>query len=55
MTDNRKKKNPISEYLSEIGRKGGKASAGKPRNIDPEVAKERGRKGAEKRWGKKDS
>ncbi len=53
--DNKKEKDPIKEYLAEIGRKGGKANAGKAKNVSPEIAKERGKKGAEKRWGKKDS
>jgi hypothetical protein len=39
----------ISEAMSLLAKK----NAGKKRNVDPEIAKERGRKGAEKRWGKK--
>jgi len=48
-----KKSNPVSDYLAEIGRKGGEAKVPKGTAVlSDEERKERGRKGAEARWGK---
>lgn len=46
-----KKKSAISKYLSEIGRKGGKAGTGKAKARDPEKM----RAASLKRWSKKKS
>jgi general stress protein YciG len=44
----------ISEYLAEIGRKGGQAKVPKgAAALTPEERRERGRQAAQKRWGKK--
>ncbi len=49
-----RKSNPVSDYLAEIGRKGGEAKVPKGTSkLSDEERKERGRKGAEARWGKK--
>jgi len=46
--------NPVSDYLAEIGRKGGQAKVPKgTASLTDEERKELGRKGAEARWGKK--
>lgn len=51
-----RKNDPVSDYLSKIGRKGGQAKVSKgTASLSDEERKERGRKGAEARWGKKGS
>jgi len=48
------KQDIISEYLATIGAKGGAAKVPKGTSVlTAEQRKEQGRKGAEKRWGKK--
>jgi hypothetical protein len=47
------RKDPVSDYLASIGRKGGQAKVPKGTAALSEAErKERGRKGAEARWGK---
>jgi hypothetical protein len=46
-------KDPVSEYLSEIGRRGGQAKVPKgAAALSPEEMAERSKKMAEARWGK---
>jgi len=48
------KPDPVSEYLATIGARGGKAKVPKgTAALSAEERKERGRLGAEARWGKK--
>ena len=48
------KKNPVSEYLANIGRRGGQARVPKgTAALSPEERKALGKKAAEARWGKK--
>lgn len=46
--------NPVSDYLAEIGRKGGQAKVAKGfSTLTDEQRKENARKAAQTRWGKK--
>jgi len=48
------RRNPVSEYLASIGRKGGQAKVPKgTAMLTAEQRKERGRQSAAKRWGKR--
>ena len=50
------KKNPVSEYLAKIGKRGGSAKVKKgTAALSVAERKARGRAGAAARWGKKDS
>ena len=49
----KQKKSAISDYLAEIGRKGGlKGGKARARKLSPSKRKEIAQKGARKRWGK---
>jgi hypothetical protein len=43
-------KSAIRQYFSKIGKRGGKAGKGIPKNVDPLLAKERARKALAARW-----
>lgn len=45
-------KKEVTEYLAMIGARGGKASKGKPRNVDPKLRSKRAKLSWAKRRGK---